>query len=316
MVEVTDKNNFLFVEKYRPHKIDDCILPEELKATFKSFVNQGDFPNLLLTGTAGTGKTTVAKALCEELDYEPYVINASLDNGIDMLRNQIMNFASTTSLTGQKKCIILDEADYLTAATQPALRNFMESFSANCRFILTCNLKNKIIDALHSRSTVIEFKVPSKDRQKLMATFIKRCFEILKLEGIEYDQAVVIEIVKKYYPDNRRVLNELQRLGATGKIDTGALAAVGTIDLKELVAGLKEKDYKKVRKWVVDNTDNDSAMILRKIYDNMYDIIAPESIPQLVLFINEYQYRSAFVADQEINMLAFMTNVMADIQLK
>lgn len=309
------KDDFLWVEKYRPHKIEDCILPESLKSTFSEFVKQGSIPNLLLTGSQGTGKTTVARAMCEELGLDYIEINGSMNGGIDTLRTEIKNFASTISFTGTRKMVILDEADYLNAqSTQPALRNFMEEFSKNCGFILTCNFKNRIIEPLHSRCSVIEFKIPSSQKPKLAAQFHKRACGILEQEGIEFDKAVVAEVVTKHFPDWRRVLNELQRYSVTGKIDSGILANLGEENFKGLVDLLKNKRFNDMRKWVSENLDTEPTAFFRKFYDMASTYMKPNSIPQLVLLLGRYQYQSAFVADQEINTVAFLTEVMVEAE--
>ena len=309
------KDDFLWVEKYRPHKIEDCILPESLKATFSEFVKQGNIPNLLLTGSQGTGKTTVARAMCEELGLDYIEINGSMNGGIDTLRTEIKNFASTISFTGTRKMVILDEADYLNAqSTQPALRNFMEEFSKNCGFILTCNFKNRIIEPLHSRCSIIEFKIPSSQKPKLAAQFHKRACGILEQEGIEFDKAVVAEVVTKHFPDWRRVLNELQRYSVTGKIDSGILSNLGEENFKGLVDLLKNKRFNDMRKWVAENLDTEPTAFFRKFYDLSSTYMKPNSIPQLVLLLGRYQYQSAFVADQEINTVAFLTEVMVDAE--
>jgi DNA polymerase III delta prime subunit len=309
------KDDFLWVEKYRPHKIEDCILPESLKATFSEFVKQGNIPNLLLTGSQGTGKTTVARAMCEELGLDYIEINGSMNGGIDTLRTEIKNFASTISFTGTRKMVILDEADYLNAqSTQPALRNFMEEFSKNCGFILTCNFKNRIIEPLHSRCSIIEFKIPSSQKPKLAAQFHKRACGILEQEGIEFDKAVVAEVVTKHFPDWRRVLNELQRYSVTGKIDSGILSNLGEENFKGLVDLLKNKRFNDMRKWVAENLDTEPTAFFRKFYDLSSTYMKPNSIPQLVLLLGRYQYQSAFVADQEINTVAFLTEVMVEAE--
>ena len=309
------QKDFLWTEVYRPRKIEDCILPESLKSTFSEFVKQGNIPNLLLTGSQGTGKTTVARAMCEELGLDYIEINGSMNGGIDTLRTEIKNFASTISFTGTRKMVILDEADYLNAqSTQPALRNFMEEFSKNCGFILTCNFKNRIIEPLHSRCSVIEFKIPSSQKPKLAAQFHKRACGILEQEGVEFDKAVVAEVVTKHFPDWRRVLNELQRYSATGKIDSGILANLGEENFKGLVDLLKNKRFNDMRKWVSENLDTEPTAFFRKFYDMASTYMKPNSIPQLVLLLGRYQYQSAFVADQEINTVAFLTEVMVEAE--
>jgi len=312
------QDEFLWVEKYRPQKIDDCILPEAIKSTFAEFVKNGDMPNLLLTGTAGTGKTTIAKALCNELNYTSLVVNGSLDRNIDTLRNEIASFASTVSFDGGKKCIILDEADYLNPQSfQPALRGFIEHFSKNVRFILTCNFKDKIIEPIHSRTTLIDFRTGKKDTPEMMSGLMKRILGILKDESVNVESpAVVAEVIKKHYPDIRRTLNELQRYSAGGIIDKGILANVGQTDVVSLMKYLKNRDFGKMRQWVVENIDADPVRIFRTIYDNMHDYLAPSSIPQIVLLIGEYQYKQAFVQDREINLVAFLTEVMVEAEWK
>jgi DNA polymerase III delta prime subunit len=313
------RDEFLFVEKYRPKKIEDCILPEQTKKTFLEFVKRGEVPNLLLAGPAGCGKTTVAKALCNELGVDFYVINGS-DEGrfLDTVRNNAKNFASTVSLssTAKHKVIIIDEADNTTNDVQLLLRAFTEEFSNNCRFIFTCNYKNKIIEPLHSRCAVIEFSTTSKEKPKLAASFFNRLRTILETESIEYDQKVLIELIQKYYPDWRRVLNECQRYSSSGKIDTGILATFSDVKVNDLIKNLKEKNFPEVRKWVVNNLDNDSGVLMRRIYDALYDALENSSIPAAVLIIAKYQYQIAFVADQEINLLACLTEVMVECKFK
>jgi DNA polymerase III delta prime subunit len=308
---------FLWVEKYRPQKIDDCVLPESLKKTFHEYIAQGELPTFLFCGTAGVGKTTVAKALCNEIGAEFLFINGSEESGIDVLRTKIKSFASSVSLTDAKKVVILDEADYLNPnSTQPALRAFIEEFSANCRFIFTCNYKNRIIEPLHSRCAVVDFKIDNKDKQDTMAAFFKRAVQILKQENIEFDQKVVAEVVAKHFPDYRRVLNELQRYSVSGKIDTGILVNVGEESYKELMKNLREMNFTEVRKWVGKNSDMDSVALFRELYDNANTLLEPQSIPQLVLTLAEYQYKAAFVADHELNTMAALTEVMANCKFK
>jgi DNA polymerase III delta prime subunit len=313
------RNDFLWVEKYRPQVIEDCILPADVKKTFKSFVDQGEIPNLLLSGTAGVGKTTIAKALCNELGADFYVINGS-DEGrfLDTVRNQAKNFASTVSLTStsKHKVLIIDEADNTTPDVQLLLRASIEEFQRNCRFIFTCNFKNKIINPLHSRTTVVEFNTRGQTKAQLASAFFKRCTTILDGEGIEYEERVVAEVVQKYYPDFRRTLNELQRYSSTGKIDTGILATLGDANIKDLSTALKDKKFNDVKKWVTLNLDSDPTAILRKIYDNLSDILDKPSTAAAVLIIAEYQYKSAFVADQEINLLACLTQLMMECEFK
>ncbi len=310
-------DDFLWVEKYRPQTIDDCILPDHIKKTFKDVVAGGELHNMLLTGTAGTGKTTVARALCNELDLDYLLVNGSEESGIDTLRNKIKQFASTISLQGGYKVVILDEADYLNPqSTQPALRGFIEEFSANCRFILTCNFKNRIIEPLHSRCSVVEFNISKKDSTKLCGAFLKRCQQILDNEKVDYETPVIAELIMKHLPDWRRVLNELQRYSVSGKIDTGILISLSDISINDLMSHLKLKNFKGMRQWVADNIDTEPAAIFRKIYDNMSDHIEPTSIPQLVLILADYQYKNAFVADHELNIVACLTEVMAGVKFK
>ena len=309
-------DQMLWVEQYRPKNIDDCILTSSLKKTFKQFVKNKDIPNLLLSGGAGVGKTTVARALCSELETDYMIINGSEEGNIDTLRTKIKQFASTVSLSGGQKVVILDEADYLNPqSTQPALRGFIEEFHKNCRFIFTCNFKNRIIEPLHSRCSVIEFKI-NGSRQKLAGQLLDRCVNILDENNIEHDKKVVAELIMKHFPDNRRVLNELQRYGVSGKIDSGILVNLSEVSMKELALHLKEKEFTKVRKWVVDNIDNDPTKIFRKIYDSLYDYLDPGTIPAAVILLGEYQYTSAFVADQEINLLACLTEKMSQCNFK
>jgi DNA polymerase III delta prime subunit len=312
------QDEFLWVEKYRPQNIEDCILPDSIKSTFKEFIAAGDMPNLLLSGTAGTGKTTIAKALCNELGYTSLVVNGSLDRNIDTLRNEIASFASTVSFDGGKKCIILDEADYLNPQSfQPALRGFIETFSKNVRFILTCNFKDKIIEPIHSRTTLIDFRTGKKEMPEIMGALMKRILNILKEESVKVeDPKIVAEVIKKHYPDIRRILNEMQRYSAGGVIDIGILANVGETDVTSLMKYLKDRDFGKMRQWVVENIDADPVRIFRTIYDNMHDYLAPSTIPQIVLLIGEYQYKQAFVQDREINLVAFLTEVMVEAEWK
>ena len=312
-------NEFLWVEKYRPKNIEHCILPDDLKKTFKSFVDAGEVPNLLLCGTAGIGKTTVAKALCHELGVDYLVINGS-DEGrfLDTVRNTAKQFASTVSLTSsaKHKVIIIDEADNTTHDVQLLLRASIEEFQSNCRFVFTCNFKNKIIQPLHSRTTVVDCNTRGKQKQQIATQFFERCRGILTAENIEFTDAVVAEVVQKFFPDFRRTLNELQRYAASGVIDTGILAQISQVRLEKLVGALKTKDFGATRKWIVANLDNDPNTILRTVYDSLYDALSPASIPQAVLIIAKYQYQSAFVADQEINLLAALTEIMVECQFK
>ena len=311
------REQFLWVEKYRPRKIADCILPENLKETFQNFIDKGSIPNLLLCGTAGVGKTTVARAMLEEINADYIVINGSMNGNIDTLRNDIRNFAATISFTGGRKYVILDEADYLNAnSTQPALRNFMEEFSSNCGFILTCNFVNRIIEPLHSRCSVVEFKIGSKEKAELAKQFLTRTCGILDQESVTYDKKVLAEVIMKHFPDWRRVLNELQRYGITGSIDSGILASVDNVEIKELVKYLKGKEFESMRKWVALNSSMDVNVLFRKLYDAATSIMKPESIPPLVLALADYQYKAAFVVDQEINLAACMTQIMIDCEFK
>lgn len=309
------REQFLWVERYRPRKIEDCILPDELKNTFQKFVDDGSIPNLLLSGTAGVGKTTVARAMLEQINADYIVINGSMNGNIDTLRNDIRNFAATVSFTGGRKYVILDEADYLNAnSTQPALRNFMEEYSSNCGFILTCNFANRIIAPLHSRCSVVEFKINGKQKAPLAKQFMDRVNTILDTEGVEYDKKVVAELIMKHFPDWRRVLNELQRYAASGKIDSGILAQMDNLDVRELSKLLKVKDFTSMRKWVATNSSMDANMLFRKLYDVSTETMQSESIPELVLILAEYQYKAAFVVDQEINTAACLTKIMMDCE--
>jgi DNA polymerase III delta prime subunit len=306
---------FLFVEKYRPQTIEDCILPKGLKETFQKIVDKGELPNMMFTGSAGVGKTTVARALCNELDLDYMLINGSEDGNIDTLRGKIKQFASTISLQGGQKVVILDEADYLNPqSTQPALRGFIEEFSSNCRFILTCNFKNRIIDPLHSRCSIYEFNLGNK--AEMAQTFMARLQFILDSEHIIYDNAVIAELIMKYIPDWRRVINECQRYGMSGHIDTGILVTLSETSIAGLMEDLKTKNFKKMRKWVTDNIDVESAKLFRLIYDNMSDYVEPSSIPQLVLILADYSYKDSFVADHELNVVACMTEIMSSIKFK
>lgn len=308
--------DFLWVEKYRPNTIDECILPDTLKSTFQTFVDNGEIPNLLLTGGPGIGKTTVAKAMLEQLGCDYIIINGSMNGNIDTLRTEIKDFASTISFAGNRKYVILDEADYLNPqSTQPALRNFMEEFSKNCGFILTCNFKNRIIEPLHSRCSVVEFKITSAEKQQMAMQFFKRVNHILDSEQVTYDKKVVAEVITKYFPDFRRVLNELQRYSATGKIDTGMLVNYDT-GVEDLITLLKGKKFDDMRKWVAANTDVDTATIFRKLYDSLSKHMKPASVAQTIVTLADYQYKSAFVADNEINTVACFTEIMMDADWK
>lgn len=312
--EVIMSEQMLWVEKYRPKTIEECILPESIKSTFQEYVNKKQIPNLLLSGTAGVGKTTIAKALCEEVGCDYMIMNGSNENGIDYVRNKISNYASSVSLMGGRKVIILDESDGLSADAQKALRGSIEEFSSNCSFIFTCNFKNKILEAIHSRCAVIDFKL-NGNKAKMAAQFFKRVEWILTQENIEYSKEVVAAVVTKHFPDNRRILNELQRYSVSGVIDKGMLGNTGDIQIKELIKSIKNKDFGSCRKWVTQNTDDVSA-IFRSLYDNLYDVLTPSSVPQLVLILARYQYQSAFVSDLEINITACLTEIMADCEFK
>ncbi len=306
---------FLFVEKYRPQVIADCILPKGLKDTFLEIKSKGELPNMIFTGSAGVGKTTVAKALCNELDLDYMMINGSEDGNIDTLRGKIKQFASTVSLHGGQKVVILDEADYLNPqSTQPALRGFIEEFSSNCRFILTCNFKNRIIDPLHSRCSIYEFNIGNKE--KMAMQFMQRLQFILDSEKIKYENQVLAELIMKYIPDWRRIINECQRYGMSGTIDTGILVTLSESSIKALMKDLKSKNFKSMRKWVTDNIDVESSKLFRIIYDNMVEYVSPTSVPQLVLILADYSYKDSFVADHELNVVACMTEIMSQIKFK
>ena len=308
---------FLFVEKYRPKTIEETILPSELKATFQQFVDQKNIPNLILSGSAGVGKTTVARAMLEEIGCDYIVINGSMNGNIDTLRHEILNFASSVSLSGGRKYVILDEADYLNAnSTQPALRNFMEEFSKNCGFILTCNFKNRIIEPLHSRCSVIDFKISKSDMAKLAMQFLKRLETILQTENIEYDKAVIAQVIQKHFPDWRRVLNEIQRYSATGKIDTGILVNIKKTSIKDLVDMMKEKNFTEVRKWVKNNLDTDVNDLYNEFYENSNEYFSKRSIPLLVVTTAKYQYQNAFVANPEINFVAYLAELMIEMEFE
>ena len=311
------KKQFLWVEEYRPKTIEDCILPESLKKTFQKIVDTGEMHNMLLTGTAGLGKTTVARALCNELDLDYLLINASEDGNIDTLRSKIKQFASSVSLNGGVKVVILDEADYLNAqSTQPALRGFIEEFSANCRFILTCNFKNRIIEPLHSRCSVIEFNTTKKQLSELCALFMKRLQYILTTEGVDYNNKILAELIMRYAPDWRRVINECQRYSSSGEITSDILIGLSDQNISALVGFLKTKDFKNMRSWVTNNSDIDSSVIFRRIYDTLYEYASPHSIPAVILVLADYQYKAAFVADKELNTVACLTEIMASSEWK
>jgi DNA polymerase III delta prime subunit len=308
--------HLLWTEKYRPQTIEDCILPKRLKEVFQQYASQKQIPNLLLTGSAGVGKTTVAKALCQEAGCDYLVINGSDESGIDTFRVKIKNYASSMSFTGGRKVIIIDEADYLNPnSTQPALRNAIEEFASNCSFIFTCNYKNRIIEPLHSRMAVIEFGLKNGEKMKMATEFLKRTESILHSEKVEFDKKVVAELVTKHFPDFRRVINELQRYSQLGKIDVGVLAQVADVSITEIVKYIKDKDFGAVRKWVATN-EIDSTTFFRKLYDNLYDFLKPHSIPQVILILADYQYKQAFVVDQEINIVACLIQIMAEGDFK
>lgn len=308
-------NDFLYVEKYRPKTIEECILPDSIKNVFLTLRDKGEIINLLLSGGAGTGKTSAARALCNELGCDYIIINGSESRGIDMVRQQVSSFASTMSTNGKVKVVILDEADYITPEAQAALRNLIESFSSSCRFILTCNFKAKIIQPLHSRCSVIDFTINKSELPKLQAEFAKHVLNILRNENVEFNVEIILEVIKRYYPDNRRVLNELQRYAnISGKIDTGILSVVDSSKVKSLVSFLKNKDFKACRQWIADNPDPD--VLFNELYQNISDIVDQQSIPNLILIIGEYQYRAAFVASQEINLAAFIVETMKSVKWK
>ena len=306
-----DLKEFLWTQRYRPKTVADCILPDDLKKTFQTFVKNGEIPNLLLAGGPGIGKTTVAMAMLEELGRDYIVINGSMNGNIDTLRTEIQSFASTMSFHGGRKYVILDEADYLNPnSTQPALRNFMEEFSKNCGFIFTCNYLNRIIEPLHSRCSIIEFKIGKKEKQQIAVQFLKRVVEVLDTEKVPYEKPVVSELIVKHFGDWRRVLNELQRYSASGKIDSGIFANISDDSVKTLIDFMRSKDYKNMRKWVAENSDTDTSAFIRRLYDVMVTTVSPNNLPDIVLIVARYQYQSTFAVDQEINTLAMCTELM------
>jgi DNA polymerase III delta prime subunit len=315
---MSEREQYLWVEKYRPQKIDDCILPESLKNTFKEFIASGELPNFLFCGTAGTGKTTAAKALCNEVGAEYIIVNGS-DEGrkIETIRTTITSFAAAVSLDNRKRVVIIDEADYMNAdSVQPALRAFIEEFSNNCRFIFTCNFKARIIEPLHSRCAVVDFKIDAKEKQEIAGKFFKRVSGILEGENVQFDKAVVAELIMKHFPDYRRILNELQRYSVSGKIDQGVLSSVSEESFKDLINNLKGKNFNEVRKWVAKNSDMESTAIFHELYETASEYMELQSIPQLVVILADYQYKAAFVADHELNMMAAMTEVMTSCKFK
>ena len=304
--------DFLWTEKYRPKTIGECVLPDALKQTLSEFISKGDIPNLILSGGPGVGKTTAAKAMLDELGLTYMFINGSEESGIDVLRTKIKNFASTVSLHGGRKYLILDEADYLNPqTTQPALRGFIEEFHKNCGFILTCNYKNRLIPPLHSRCSVVDFTIQKSEKKELAEQFFKRVMNVLVVEDVKFEPKAVAEVINKFFPDWRRVLNELQRYSVSGRIDAGILVDISEVNIKELMHSMKQKEFTNVRKWIVNNIDNDPTRLFRRLYDNLYDYMDGSSIPHVVVILGEYQYKAAFVADQEINMLACLTEIMA-----
>lgn len=308
-------SEFLWTERYRPHTIADCILPDRIKKTFQEYVDNDSIPNLMLTGTAGVGKTTVAMAMCDEIGINHLFINSSEERGIDMLRTKIRGYASTVSLTGGRKVIILDEADYITPEAQAALRGAIEEFSQNCTFIFTCNFKSRLIEALHSRCSVIDFALKNDEKPKMASQLMRRMEQILTQENVAYDKAVLAKIIEKYFPDYRRTLNELQRYSSSGSLDAGIVAQLSDVrKIGDLVKHLKEKNFGEMRKWCVSNSDIEPARIYRKVYDSLYEYMKPHSIPQAVVTIGKYQYQAAFVADQEINLVACLTELMVECE--
>ena len=312
-----ENKQYLWCERYRPRTIDDCVLPESIKKTFKQMIGASEAQNLLLSGGPGCGKTTIARALCNELNADYIIVNCSEDGNIDTLRTKIRDFASTVSLGGGKKVVILDEFDYSNAqSTQPALRGFIEEFANNCRFVLTCNFKNRIIEPIHSRCTCIDFRIPDKEKPKLAAQMMERVKMILETEGIKYEEQVLAELILKHFPDFRRIINEIQRYSVSGTIDIGILSQIGEIEVKSLFSAMKNKEFGKVRKWVVENLDNDQSRVYRRLYDSLTNHVDNNSIPQAILIIGEYMYKSAFVADQEINMVACLIELMMEVSFK
>jgi DNA polymerase III delta prime subunit len=312
-----NNKEFLWVEKYRPTTIDECILPEALKNTFKTYVEKKEIPNIILHGGPGTGKTTTLLALCEEIGCDHIFINGSSENGIDVFRNKITNYASAVSLSGGRKAVIIDESDYMNSQSlQPALRSGIEEFSQTTSFLMTCNFPNKIIGPIHSRCAVFDFKIPKEEKRGLMNQFYKRVCSILTAEGVEYNKEVIVSLITKYFPDYRKILNELQRYSVNGNIDVGILTQIGNLQLKDLIDSLKDKNYAKVREWVNNNFDNDIESVYRKIYDGLVEFLKPTSIPTAVLIIAKYQYQSSFVADPSIQLLAFFTEMMIEVEFK
>lgn len=311
---LNNKEQYLWCEKYRPKRVADCILPKDIKDTFQEFVNKREIPNLLLTGGPGVGKTTIAKAMCEEVGCDYLVINGSDERGIDTLRTKIKQYASSVSFLGGRKVLIIDEADYLTPEAQAAMRGAIEEFASNCSFIFTCNFKSRLIDALHSRCSVFEFKIKNGNKIKMATAFMERVENILKLENITYDKAVVAEIIQKHFPDFRRALNEFQRYSVNGKIDVGILAQIADVTIKELMKHMKAKDYPPVRKWVANNSDSDHSKVYRTIFDGLNEFLKSTSIPTAIVLLAKYQYQAAFVADQEINLIAFLSEIMVECE--
>ena len=317
-VNMVDKEQFLWCEKYRPKKVADCILSSELKDTFSNYVKDNKIPNMILAGGPGTGKTTIARALCDEIGVDYLMVNGS-DEGrnIDTVRTTLTQYCSSVSMSGNRKVVIMDEADYMNPdSVQPALRGFIEKFSGNVSFIFTCNFRNRIIDPIHSRCSVVEFVIPKAQRENLAVQFLDRCKKILSDEKVESEDKVIAELIMKHFPDFRRVLNELQKYSSSGKIDSGILSVMSEINMSDLMGFLKQKKFTEVRRWSVQNLDNDSVRIFRKIYDTLYDYLSPTTIPQAVLILADYQYKSAFVADQEINLVACLTEIMVECEFK